>query len=317
MGTLNTSSGGGFILLGFSDQPQLEPIISVAVLLFYLMTLLSNTAIILVSSLHSRLQTPMYYFLTNLSFLDICYTTSIVPQMLVNLWGPKKSITYAGCFLQFFIAFDLGATECLLLAVMAYDRYAAVCQPLRYVVVMHPRFCKKMVAASWLTGLGGALGVSSFIFSLPRCGHHTIDDFFCEIPAFLKIICEYTNIIDVFIYILGVIYLLLPLGVILVSYGVITQAVTKIKSGRGWKKVLNTCGSHLTVVTLFYGSAIYMYLQPQKSSSYTVDKFLSLFYTIITPSLNPLIYTLRNKDVKGALKWLFIRIQSSEQTSTE
>uniref|UniRef100_G3UJX4 G-protein coupled receptors family 1 profile domain-containing protein n=1 Tax=Loxodonta africana TaxID=9785 RepID=G3UJX4_LOXAF len=301
MGTFNASSGGDFILLGFSDQPQLEPIISVAVLLFYLMTVLSNTAIILVFSLDSRLHTPMYFFLTNLSFLDICYTTSVVPQMLVNLWGPNKLITYAGCFLQFFFAFDFGAIECLLLAVMAYDCYAAVCQPLHYMVIMHPQFCKKMVAASWLTGLGGAPGVSSFTFTLPRCGHHTIDDFFCEIPAFLKIICEYTKIIDAFIYILGVLYLLLPLFVILISYAVITQAVTKIKSGRGWKKVLNTCSSHLTVVSLFYGSAIYMYLQPKKSFSYNVDKFISLFYTIITPSLNPLIYTLRNKDIKVAL----------------
>ncbi|XP_020936668.1 olfactory receptor 2W1-like [Sus scrofa] len=310
MDTSNTSSGDQFILLGFSDQPQLEPIISVTVLLFYVMTLLNNTAIILVSFLDSRLHTPMYFFLSNLSFLDICYTTSIVPQMLINLWGPNKLITYVGCILQFFFAFDFGATECLLLALMAYDRYAAVCQPLHYMVIMNPRVCKKMVAASWLTGLCGALSMCSFAFTLPLCGH-IVDNFFCEMPAFLKIACEYTKVVDVTIYTLGVIYLLLPLLFILISYGIITQAVTKIKSGGGWKKMLNTCGSHLTVVSLFYGSAIYMYLQPKKGSTYQVDKFLTLFYTIITPSLNPLIYTLRNKDVKRALKWLFIKIQSS------
>ncbi|EFB22017.1 hypothetical protein PANDA_018681, partial [Ailuropoda melanoleuca] len=239
MDTNNGSSTTDFILLGFSDRPQLERIISGLVFIFYIVTLVGNTTIILVSYLDTQLHTPMYFFLSNLSFLDLCYATSIIPQMLVNLWGPTKSITYGGCVLQFFFALDLGATECLLLAVMAYDRYAAVCQPLHYTVIMHPQLCQKMVLTAWLGGLGSALILCSLTLKLSRCGH---------------------------------------------------------------REVLNTCGSHLTVVTLFYGTLIYMYMKPQSSTSQNEGKFLSLFYTIITPTLNPLIYTLRNKDVKSAVK---------------
>ncbi|XP_048203318.1 olfactory receptor 2W1-like [Perognathus longimembris pacificus] len=301
METSNESSRTDFILLGFSDRPHLERIISGAVFIFYVVTLIGNTAIILVSYLDTQLHTPMYFFLSNLSTVDLCYTTSIIPQMLVNLWGPTKSITYGGCALQFFFALDLGATECLLLAVMAYDRYAAVCQPLHYMVIMHPGLCHKMVLISWLGGLGSALIVCSMTLKLPRCGHRLVDNFFCEMPALIKMACVHSRVIEVVVFTLGVIFLLVPLSLILISYGVITQAVMKIKSANRWRKVLNTCGSHLTVVTLFYGTIIYMYMKPQKPTSQDEGKFLTLFYTIITPSLNPLIYTLRNKDVKSAL----------------
>ncbi|XP_069879542.1 putative olfactory receptor 2W6 [Dipodomys merriami] len=301
METTNGSSRTDFILLGFSDRPHLERIISVAVFIFYLVTLLGNTAIILVSYLDAQLHTPMYFFLSNLSAVDLCYTTSIIPQMLVNLWGPTKSITYGGCALQFFFALDLGATECLLLAVMAYDRYAAVCQPLHYMVIMHPGLCHRMVLISWLGGLGSALILCSLTLKLPRCGHRLVDNFFCEMPALIKMACVHSRVIEVFVFTLGVIFLLVPLSLILISYGVITQAVMRIKSASRWRKVLNTCGSHLTVVTLFYGTLIYMYMRPQKTKSQDEGKFFTLFYTIVTPSLNPLIYTLRNKDVKSAL----------------
>ncbi|XP_007538704.2 putative olfactory receptor 2W6 [Erinaceus europaeus] len=303
METSNESYGTDFILLGFSDRPQLEHIISVFVFIFYLVTLVGNTTIILVSYLDTHLHTPMYFFLSNLSFLDLCYTTSIVPQMLVNLWGPKKSITYGGCVLQFFFALDLGATECLLLAVMAYDRYAAVCQPLHYTVIMHPQLCQKMVLTSWIGGLGSALIVCSLTLKLPRCGQRQVDNFFCEMPALIKMACVYSKVIEIVVFTLGVVLLLAPLSLILISYGVITQAVMRIKSAGRWRKILNTCGSHLTVVTLFYGTIIYMYMKPQNNStSLDEGKFLTLFYTIVTPSLNPLIYTLRNKDVKSAIK---------------
>ncbi|XP_060046775.1 olfactory receptor 2G3-like [Erinaceus europaeus] len=299
----NESSTTDFILLGFSNWPQLEHIISVVVFIFYLVTLVGNTTIILVSYLDTHLHTPMYFFLSNLSFLDLCYTTSIVPQMLVNLWGPKKSITYGGCVLQFFFALDLGATECLLLAVMAYDRYAAVCQPLHYTVIMHPQLCQKMVLTSWIGGLGSALLLCSLTMKLPRCGQREVDNFFCEMPALIKMACVYSKVLEIVVFTLGVVFLLVPLSLILISYGVITQAVIRIKSAGKWHKILNTCGSHLTVVTLFYGTAIYMYMKPQNNStSLDEGKFLTLFYTIITPSLNPLIYTLRNKDVKSAIK---------------
>ncbi|XP_015363073.1 olfactory receptor 2W1-like [Marmota marmota marmota] len=302
MEIINESSTTDFILLGFSDQPQLESIISVVVFIFYIVTLVGNTTIILVTYLDTQLHTPMYFFLSNLSFLDLCYTTSIIPQMLVNIWGPKKSITYGGCVLQFFFALDLGATECLLLAVMAYDRYAAICQPLHYTVIMHPEFCQKMVLTSWLGGLGSALILCSLTMKLPRCGNREVDNFFCETPALIKMACVYSRVIEIVVFTLGVVFLLVPLSLILISYGVITQAVMRIKSAGGWKKVLNTCGSHLTVVTLFYGTAIYMYMKPQNTTSQEQGKIFTLFYTVITPSLNPLIYTLRNKDVKNAVK---------------
>ncbi|XP_045356356.1 olfactory receptor 2W1-like [Leopardus geoffroyi] len=302
MDTNNGSSITDFILLGFSDWPQLEHIISGIVFIFYIVTLVGNTTIILVSNLDSQLHTPMYFFLSNLSFLDLCYATSIIPQMLVNLWGPTKSITYGGCVLQFFFALDLGATECLLLAVMAYDRYAAVCQPLYYTIIMHPQLCQKMVLTAWLGGLGSAFILCSLTLKLPRCGHREVDNFFCEMPALLKMACVYSKVMEAIVFALGVILLLVPLSLILISYAVITQAVMRIKSVARWRKVLNTCGSHLTVVTLFYGTIIYMYMKPQNSTSQDEGKFLTFFYTIVTPTLNPLIYTLRNKDVKSAVK---------------
>ncbi|KAM4816189.1 putative olfactory receptor 2W6 [Urocitellus parryii] len=302
METSNGSFRTDFILLGFSDQPQLESIISVVVFIFYIVTLVGNTTIILVSYLDTQLHTPMYFFLSNLSFLDLCYTTSIIPQMLANLWGPQKSITYGGCVLQFFFALDLGATECLLLAVMAYDRYAAVCQPLHYTVIMHPELCQKMVLTSWLGGLGSALILCSLTMKLPRCGHREVDNFFCEMPALIKMACVYSKVIEIVVFTLGVLFLLVPLSLILISYGVIIRAAMTIKLAARWKKILNTCGSHLTVVTLFYGTLIYMYMKPQNSTSQEQGKFFTLFYTVITPSLNPLIYTLRNKDVKSAVK---------------
>ncbi|XP_032703732.1 olfactory receptor 2W1-like [Lontra canadensis] len=302
MDTNNGSSTTDFILLGFSDRPQLEPIISGVVFIFYIVTLVENTTIILVSYLDTQLHMPMYFFLSNLSFLDLCYMTSIIPQMLVNLWSLTRSTTYGGCVLQFFFALDLGSTECLLLAVMAYDRYAAVCQPLHYTVIMHPQLCQNMVFTAWLGGFCSSLILCSLTLKLSRCGHQEVDTFYCEMPALLKMACVYSKVMEVIVFALGVIFLLVPLSLILISYAVITQAVVRIKSAARWSKVLNTCGSHLTVVTLFYGTIIYMYMRPQNSSSQDEGKFLSLFYTIITPTLNPLIYTLRNKDVKSAVK---------------
>ncbi|XP_017744578.1 PREDICTED: LOW QUALITY PROTEIN: putative olfactory receptor 2W6 [Rhinopithecus bieti] len=259
--------------------------------------------IILVSYLDAQLHTPMYFFLSNLSFLDLCYTTSIIPQMLANQWGPKKSITYGGCVLQFFFVLDLGATECLLLAMMVYDRYAAVCQPLHYTLIMHPQLCQKMVLTAWLSGLASALIVCSLTLKLPRCGHREVDNFFCEMPALIKMACVYPKVIEIVVFALGVVFLFVPLSLILISYGVsITQAVMRIKSATRWQKVLNTCGSHLTVVILFYGTIIYIYMKPQNTISQDEGKFFTLLYTIITPSLNPPIYTLRNKDVKSALR---------------
>ena len=298
----NESSFTGFILLGFSDRLQLEPVLFVVLLIFYIFTLLGNTTIIALSYLDPRLHTPMYFFLSNLSFLDMCYTTSIVPQLLFNLSRADKSISFGGCVVQMYISLALGCTECILLGVMAFDRYAAVCRPLHYTVIMHPRLCALMASASWITGFVNSLLQTVLIFLLPRCGRNKLDHFFCEIPPFLKLACVDTTM-NVYVTFFGsVIILLTPVSLIMFSYGRIVRAVLRIKSTAGQRKAFGTCGSHLTVVSLFFGTAIYVYFQPSNSDSQDQDKFMSLFYTVIIPMTNPLLYTLRNRDVKGAMK---------------
>ncbi|XP_075399432.1 putative olfactory receptor 2W6 isoform X2 [Tenrec ecaudatus] len=302
MWMINESYLQAFILVGFSDRPGLEIILFALILVFYILTLVGNTAIILLSIVDARLHTPMYFFLGNLSFLDLCFTTSIVPQLLWNLWGPEKTITYHGCVAQLYIYMILGSTECVLLAVMSYDRYVAVCRPLHYTVVMHPRLCLQLVTVAWLCGFLNSFVMCPQTMQLSRCGRRRVDHFLCEMPALIAMACEDTMLVEAFAFALGVALLLLPLSLILISYGMIAAAVLRIKSAAGRKKAFNTCSSHLTVVSLFYGTIIYMYLQPANSYSQDQGKFLTLFYTIVTPSINPLIYTLRNKDVKGAVK---------------
>lgn len=271
---------------------------------FYLITLVGNTAIILVSLLDSHLHTPMYFFLRNLSFLDLCFTTSIVPQMLVNLWGPHKTISYGGCVIQLYVYMWLGSIECLLLAVMSYDRFTAICKPLHYLVIMNPHLCLKMIIMVWSISLANSVVLCTLTLNLPRCGNNLLDHFLCELPAMLKIACIDTTAVELSVFALGIAIVLTPLILILISYGYIAKAVLRMKSRAGQRKAINTCGSHLTVVSIFYGAIIYLYLQPGNSASKDQGKFLTLFYTIITPSLNPLIYTLRNKDMKEALKKL-------------
>ncbi|XP_044529507.1 olfactory receptor 2W3-like isoform X1 [Gracilinanus agilis] len=308
----NESSLPGFILLGFSDRPRLELVLFVVVLTFYLMTLVGNAIIILVSRLDPHLQTPMYFFLTNLSFLDICFTTSSIPQLLFNLGGPDKSISYTGCAIQLFMFLALGGTECILLAVMAYDRFTAICKPLHYTVIMHPQLCLQLVAVAWLSGIANSLAMSPVTLTLPRCGRHQVDHFLCEMPAMIKMACVDTTLIESTVFVLASCFTLLPLSLILVSYGYITRTVLRIKSAAGRRKAFNTCGSHITVVSLFYGNIIYMYMQPGNNSSQDQGKFLTLFYNLLTPSLNPLIYTLRNKEVKGALRRLVKKERGKE-----
>ncbi|XP_068816657.1 putative olfactory receptor 2B8 [Capricornis sumatraensis] len=297
----NERSFAGFILLGFSDRLQLELVFFVVLLIFYILTLLGNTTIIALSYLDPRLHTPMYFFLSNLSFLDMCYTTSIVPQFLFNLSGADKSISFGGCIVQMYISLALGGTECIL-GIMAIDRYAALCRPLHYTVIMHPRLCALMASASWITGFANSLLQTVLVFLLPHCGRNKLAHFFCEIPSFLKLACVDTTMNVYATFFASVIMLLAPVSLIMVSYGRIVWAVLRIKSTGGQRKAFGTCGSHLTVVSLFFGTAIYVYYQPSSSDSQDQDKFMSLFYTVIIPMTNPLIYTLRNRDVKGAMK---------------
>ncbi|XP_042539840.1 olfactory receptor 2H1-like [Dipodomys spectabilis] len=315
----NQSSPVGFLLLGFSEHPRLEKILFVVVLFSYLLTLTGNTLIILLSSLDPRLRSPMYFFLSNLSFLDLCFTTSCVPQMLANLWGPQKTISFLGCSVQLFIFLSLGTTECILLAVMAFDRYVAVCQPLHYATIVHPRLCWQLAAVAWVIGLVESIVQTPPTLRLPFCPHHEVDDFVCEVPALIRLSCGDTTYNEIQMAVASVFILVVPLSLILVSYGAIARAVLRINSAMAWKKALGTCSSHLIVVTLFYSSVIAVYLQPKNPYAQERGKFFSLFYAVGTPCLNPLIYTLRNKEVKRAFKRLLGKdgeSRESQRTAT-
>ncbi|XP_007955098.1 olfactory receptor 2B2 [Orycteropus afer afer] len=308
MNKVNESVPWEFILLGFSDRPWLELPLFVVFLVSYILTIFGNVAIILVAHLDPKLHTPMYFFLINLSLLDLCYTTSTVPQMLVNICSTRKVISYGGCVAQLFIFLALGSTECLLLAVMSFDRFVAICRPLHYSVIMHQRLCLQLAAASWISGFSNSVLQSTLTLQMPLCGHKEVDHFFCEVPALLKLSCIDTTANEAELFFISVLFLLIPVTLILISYAFIAQAVLRIQSTEGRRKAFGTCGSHLIVVSLFYGTAIYMYLQPPSPTSKDRGKMVSLFYGIIAPMMNPLIYTLRNKDVKGAFKRLVARI---------
>ncbi|XP_049634016.1 putative olfactory receptor 2W6 [Suncus etruscus] len=301
MTKINESSEKHFILIGFSEYPRAEFILSLFASGFYTMTLTGNAAIILVSILDSRLHTPMYFFLRNLSFLDIFFTTSIVPQMLVNMWGNNK-ISYLGCMVQFTMALAVGSAECVLLAVMAIDRYVAVCMPLRYTTIMHPRICHILAAISWIWGFGNSLFQSSLAIVLPRCGHRRVDHFFCEILIIIKLSCVDTRPAEAKMFVPRLLILIVPVSIILTSYACIARAVIRMKSAEGRRKAFGTCASHLLVVLLFYGTVMFMYLQPKNNYSQNQGKAAALIYVIVAPTMNPLIYTLRNKEVKRAIR---------------
>uniref|UniRef100_A0A4W2C6P7 Olfactory receptor n=1 Tax=Bos indicus x Bos taurus TaxID=30522 RepID=A0A4W2C6P7_BOBOX len=298
----NQSSLDDFILLGFSDRSWLETPLFVILLVAYIFALFGNISVILVSCLDPQLDSPMYFFVSNLSFLDFCFTTSTVPQMLVNLRGPEKTISYGGCVAQLYISLALGSTECILLAIMAFDRYAAICKPLRYPIIMNQRRCIHMATGTWIGGFANSLVQSTLTVLTPRCGQRVIDHFFCEVPALLKLACTDTHVNEAELNVLGALLLLVPLSLILGIYVFIAQAVTRIRSAESCWKAFNTCASHLLVVSLFYFTAISMYVQPPSSYSRDRGKIMALFYGIVTPTLNPFIYTLRNKDVKAALR---------------
>ncbi|XP_008061980.1 olfactory receptor 2B11-like [Carlito syrichta] len=301
MPLINESRPEEFILLGFSDQPWLELPLFVILLITYPTALLGNIAIILVSRLDSRLHSPMYFFLANLSFLDMCYTTSIVPQMLFNLGSSQKTISYMGCAVQLYFFHTMGGTECLLLAIMSFDRYVAICRPLHYTLIMNQCICILLVSTVWLSGMTYAVSEATVTLQLPLCGLNKLDHLLCEIPVLIKTACGEKGANELTLSVVCIFMLAVPLCLILASYASIGHSVFKIKSSEGRKKAFGTCSSHLIVVFLFYGPGISMYLLPSSSISSDQPKYMALFYGVVTPMLNPFIYTLRNKDVKGAL----------------
>ncbi|XP_032064828.1 olfactory receptor 2G3-like [Thamnophis elegans] len=300
----NQSYEGEFILLGVGDRPRLEMLLFVLILAFYLMSLFGNTTIIVVSRLDPGLHTPMYFFLSNLSFLDICFTTSIGPQMLVNFWRARKTIPYGACVAELYIGVALGSVECILLSVMAYDRYAAICHPLHYTTTMSHSRCITMAAVSWISGFSHSLIHTVMSLRLPLCGQNRVDHFYCELPAFLKLACVDTLLNEALVLSGSVVLLIVPVSLITVSYGYIATAVLRIRSAEGRKRAFNTCSSHLIVVWFFFGTAIFSLMKPRATSSSVEVKLISFFYVFVTTMLNPLIYSLRNKEVHKALQKL-------------
>ncbi|XDB53443.1 hypothetical protein AB1E18_006965 [Capra hircus] len=294
MGKNNQSSVTEFVLLGLSGYPELEAIYFVLVLFMYMVILLGNGVIIIVSVCDSHLHTPMYFFLSNLSFLDICYTSSSIPLFLSSFLTSKKTISFSGCGVQMFLSFAMGATECVLLSMMAFDRYVAICNPLRYPIIMSKNLYVPMA--------------TSLAMWLPFCGDNVINHFTCEILAVLKLACADISVNVISMVVANMIFLVVPVLFIFISYVFILSTILRIPSSEGRRKAFSTCSAHLTVVIIFYGTILFMYAKPKAKDSSGVDKvqvtdkIISLFYGVVTPMLNPLIYSLRNKDVKAAVK---------------
>uniref|UniRef100_A0A8D1WI50 Olfactory receptor n=1 Tax=Sus scrofa TaxID=9823 RepID=A0A8D1WI50_PIG len=310
---LNQSGPPEFVFRAFTTVPEFQALLFLLFLLLYLIILCGNTAIVWAVCTHSSLRTPMYFFLSNLSFLEICYTSVVVPLMLSNIWGFQKPIPLAGCGAQMFFFVTLGSTDCFLLAVMAYDRYVAICHPLHYTLIMTQKLCIQMVAGALGLALFLSLQLTSLIFTLPFCGHlREINHFLCDVPPVLRLACADIRVHQAVLYVVGILVLTVPFLLICVSYAFITSAILRIRSGEGRRRAFSTCSSHLTVVLLQYGCCSLVYLRPRSSTSEDEDRQIALVYTFVTPLLNPLIYTLRNKDVKDALRHAIISKAASD-----
>ncbi|XP_037695403.1 olfactory receptor 5AN1-like [Choloepus didactylus] len=293
-----------FILLGFSDFPRILAVFFVTSLLIYVMTVTWNLCLIVLIRMDSHLHTPMYFFLSNLSFTDICYVTSIVPKMLSNCFQKQQTISFVGCIVQQFVFSTMGLSDSCLLTAMAYDRYAAICNPLLYSSIMSPSLCGWMALGAYMVGLSASFSQLGALLQLHFCGPNVINHFFCDIPQLLILSCTDTFFVKAMLAILTMIFGIANILIIMIYYGYIIISVMKITSAKGRSKAFNTCASHLTAVSLFYMSGIFVYLSYSSSGSSSVDRFASVLYTVVIPLLNPLIYSLRNREIKDALKKL-------------
>ncbi|XP_051848116.1 olfactory receptor 13D1-like [Antechinus flavipes] len=293
-----------FFLHGLAAYPIFHFVFFLLSLIMYIMILLGNSFLITIIILDSHLHTPMYFFLSNLSFLDICYTSSSVPLILLNFLSEEKSISFVSCGAQMFFSLALGSTECVLLTVMSYDRYVAICRPLRYPIIMNKELCGWMAASSWMAGVLNSLVQTVLAMRLPFCGNNVIDYLTCEILAVLKLACTDISLNVIIMVISNVILLVIPVLLIVISYAFILITILRINSVEGRKKAFSTCSAHLTVVTMFYGTILFMYMKPKSKNSHATDELIALFYAVVIPMLNPIIYSLRNKDVKAAVKKL-------------
>ncbi|KAM3919044.1 olfactory receptor 5V1-like [Leptodactylus fuscus] len=306
MDQLNTTtSHTGFILLGLSEVLHLQVIFFLIFLIMYFITISGNLLLIIAVRINPRLHSPMYFFLTNLSIIDLCFSSSIVPVLLMNALAKDRSISLLGCVTQMYFSLTMCATECIILAAMAYDRFAAICRSLYYNSIMNKTLCIYLAVGSWSVGFINSLIQVSLTFQLPFCNCRDINHYFCEVPAFIQMSCGDTFHNELSIYITGAIIALLSFCFTLISYVHIISNILKIISSQGRQKSFSTCASHLIVVTLYYGTVMFMYLRPH-SKKYTpystkIDKVVPLLYTVVTPMMNPFIYSIRNKDVKDTI----------------
>ncbi|XP_036913893.1 olfactory receptor 9K2-like [Sturnira hondurensis] len=300
----NETSVTEFILTGFSDKPELRLVSFLVFLFIYLFSLLGNMCIIAAVTRDGRLHTPMYFFLQNLSFLDMCYTSVTIPKALANSLVGSNVISFWECVAQLFLFVMLGASECFLLTSMAYDRCLAIHRPLLYSVIMSRKLCAELVAMAWLSGALYSVFYTANTFSLPFCGPNVVDHFFCESSPLMKLSCSDFRIHEEVGFAVGGCIVLSALGLTIASYVVVISTIARIHSAGGRGKAFSTCSSHLTIVALFYVTGSIAYLRPTSPHSPIQGRLLSVFYSILTPSLNPLVYCLRNKDMQVALKKL-------------
>ena len=307
MGLENGSLVTEFILQGLTNDPDLQLPLFLLFLLIYTTTALGNLALITLIALNSHLHTPMYFFLLNLSFIDLCYSSVITPKMLMNFLVRKNFISYVGCMTQLSFFCFFAVSECCVLSSMAYDRYVAICNPLLYNIAMSPKVCSYLMLGSYIMGFCGAMIHTGWMLRLIFCDRNTINHYFCDLLPLLQLSCTNTYANEVEIIIVGGIDIIVPSIIIFTSYGYILSNIFQMRSTEGRSKAFSTCSSHIIAVSLFFGSGAFMYLQPSSPESMDQGKRSSIFYTILVPMMNPLIYSLRNKDVKLALKKTFSR----------
>lgn len=289
-----------FILLGLTDNPQLQTLIFVSLLLNYLLSMLGNLSIIALTLLDPILKTPMYFFLRNFSFLEILFTTTCIPRFLISIVTQEKTISYNGCVCQLFFYIFLGATEFFFLATMSYDRYIAICKPLHYASIMNSKVCHQLVLGSWVTGFLVIFPPLIIGLDLDFCASNVIDHFLCDVSPLLQLSCSNTNLLDLMAFILALMTLIVTLIIVILSYAHIVKTIIKFPSAQQKKKAFSTCSSHMIVVSLTYGSCIFIYIKPSANERVTLSKGIAVLNTSVAPLLNPFIYTLRNKQVKQA-----------------
>ncbi|XP_053755156.1 olfactory receptor 2T29-like [Panthera pardus] len=310
----NHTGRSDFDLVGLFSQSKHPALLCVVILVDFLMALSGNIILILLIYFDAHLHNPMYFFITQLSLMDVMYISVTVPKMLMDQVMGVNKISAPECGMQMFLYLTLGGSEFFLLAAMACDRYVAICHPLRYPILMNNRVCLLLVSSSWFLGSVDGFMITPITMTFPFCRSREIYHFFCEVPAVMKLSCSDTSLYETFMYLCCVISLLFPVTVISSSYSFILFTIHRMKSAEGRKKAFATCSSHMTVVILFYGAAVYTYMLPNTYHTPEKDMIVSVFYTILTPVLNPLIYSLRNKDVTRALKKMF-NVKSVSQES--